>query len=186
MSSAGRSLRAWTMDRGDHRCRRRCQGALEFWIRAQPAGRRVGIRDAPAIYASRRQAPDGAIQVANRFFEMKWIVRPSGSSGARSSRRCARPFELSIRRWRSPASRRWHRSFAAISTCSALLTLLLAQCVRHVGDAAGCGRPVRSDRLFCRPAAPRGRRANGAGSHGVMGDAGVRGEGSCSPGWSDC
>ena len=70
----------WTA--GDRRCRRRCQGALEFWIRAQPAGRRTGIRDCAGHLRRGAQAPDGAIQVANRFFEMKWIVRTTGSSGA--------------------------------------------------------------------------------------------------------
>ena len=34
---------------------------------------------APAMYVPAAQAPDAAIQIANRFFDMRWIVRTTGS-----------------------------------------------------------------------------------------------------------
>jgi ABC-type antimicrobial peptide transport system permease subunit len=34
---------------------------------------------APAMFVPASQAPDAAVQIANRFFDMKWIVRTSGS-----------------------------------------------------------------------------------------------------------
>ena len=40
----------------------------------------LGAATAPAVYVPVAQAPDAAIQIANRFFDMKWIVRTSGSS----------------------------------------------------------------------------------------------------------
>src|SRR4030095_1972352 len=40
----------------------------------------LGAATAPAIYVPAAQAPDAAVQIANRFFDMKWIVRASGSS----------------------------------------------------------------------------------------------------------
>jgi putative ABC transport system permease protein len=51
------------------------------FVRNLPVGA-LGSATAPAIYVAAAQAADGAIQVANRFFEMKWIVRTSRSSGA--------------------------------------------------------------------------------------------------------
>ena len=38
----------------------------------------LGSATAPAMYVPAAQAPDAAIQIANRFFEMKWIVRTTG------------------------------------------------------------------------------------------------------------
>jgi len=35
---------------------------------------------APAMYVPAAQAPDAAVRIANRFFEMKWIVRTRGSA----------------------------------------------------------------------------------------------------------
>ena len=40
----------------------------------------LGAASAPAVYVPVAQAPDSAVQTANRFFDMKWIVRASGSS----------------------------------------------------------------------------------------------------------
>ena len=42
----------------------------------------LGADTAPAVYVPVAQAPDAAIQIANRFFDMKWIVRTNGPSGA--------------------------------------------------------------------------------------------------------
>jgi predicted permease len=42
----------------------------------------LGAGTAPAIYVPAAQAPDAAIQLANRFFEMKWIVRTSGATAS--------------------------------------------------------------------------------------------------------
>jgi putative ABC transport system permease protein len=42
----------------------------------------LGGATAPVIYVPAAQAPDAAIQIANRFFDMKWIIRTSGPSGA--------------------------------------------------------------------------------------------------------
>jgi predicted permease len=39
----------------------------------------LGAATAPAIYVPAAQAPDAAVQIANRFFDMKWIVRTTGS-----------------------------------------------------------------------------------------------------------
>jgi len=40
----------------------------------------LGAASSPAIYVPVAQAPDAAVQTANRFFDMKWIVRATGSS----------------------------------------------------------------------------------------------------------
>jgi putative ABC transport system permease protein len=42
----------------------------------------LGSASAPAVYVPVAQAPDSAIQLANRFFDMKWIVRSSGPTAA--------------------------------------------------------------------------------------------------------
>jgi putative ABC transport system permease protein len=39
----------------------------------------LGSATAPAMYVPAAQAPDAAIQIANRFFDMRWIVRTTGS-----------------------------------------------------------------------------------------------------------
>ncbi len=39
----------------------------------------LGAATAPAVYVPVAQAPDAAIRTANRFFEMKWIVRTTGA-----------------------------------------------------------------------------------------------------------
>jgi predicted permease len=38
----------------------------------------LGAASSPAVYVPVAQAPDAGIQIANRFFDMKWIVRASG------------------------------------------------------------------------------------------------------------
>ena len=38
----------------------------------------LGAPSSPAVYIPVAQAPDAGIQIANRFFDMKWIVRVSG------------------------------------------------------------------------------------------------------------
>ena len=40
----------------------------------------LGSASSPAVYVPVAQAPDAAVQTANRFFDMKWIVRATGSS----------------------------------------------------------------------------------------------------------
>jgi predicted permease len=42
----------------------------------------LGSASSPAVYVPVAQAPDAGIQLANRFFDMKWIVRVSGSAAA--------------------------------------------------------------------------------------------------------
>jgi predicted permease len=42
----------------------------------------LGSASAPAVYVPVAQAPDAGVQIANRFFDMKWIVRVSGSVAA--------------------------------------------------------------------------------------------------------
>jgi predicted permease len=42
----------------------------------------LGSASAPAVYIPVAQAPDAGIQIANRFFDMKWIVRVGGSAAA--------------------------------------------------------------------------------------------------------
>ena len=42
----------------------------------------LGSASAPAVYVPVAQAADSAIQIANRFFDMKWIVRSSGPTAA--------------------------------------------------------------------------------------------------------
>jgi predicted lysophospholipase L1 biosynthesis ABC-type transport system permease subunit len=42
----------------------------------------LGAPTAPAVYVPVAQAPDSAIRTANRFFEMKWIVRTTGPVAA--------------------------------------------------------------------------------------------------------
>jgi ABC-type antimicrobial peptide transport system permease subunit len=39
----------------------------------------LGAATAPAIYVPAAQAPDAAVQIANRFFDMRWIVQTTGS-----------------------------------------------------------------------------------------------------------
>jgi predicted permease len=39
----------------------------------------LGSSTAPAMFVPAAQAPDPAVQIANRFFDMKWIVRTTGS-----------------------------------------------------------------------------------------------------------
>ena len=113
-SSAGRSLRAWTMDRGRSSVSSPMQGALEFWIRAQPAGRRVGIRHSHLRRRRRRQMAR---------FKSPTALRDEMDRADQRIERRTRAGDEAIRaldrRWLSPASKRWHRSFAAISTCSA-------------------------------------------------------------------
>jgi putative ABC transport system permease protein len=41
-----------------------------------------GADSSPAVYVPVTQAPDAAIQIANRFFDMKWIVRGTGAVAA--------------------------------------------------------------------------------------------------------
>jgi putative ABC transport system permease protein len=41
----------------------------------------LGAASAPAVYVPVAQAPDAGLQIANRFFDMKWIVRVSGPAG---------------------------------------------------------------------------------------------------------
>jgi putative ABC transport system permease protein len=45
----------------------------------------LGAASSPAVYVPVAQAPDSGIQIANRFFDMKWIVRASGSTAALES-----------------------------------------------------------------------------------------------------
>lgn len=45
----------------------------------------LGSASAPAVYVPVAQAPDAAIQIANRFFDMKWIVRSTGPVAALES-----------------------------------------------------------------------------------------------------
>jgi predicted permease len=45
----------------------------------------LGAASSPAVYVPVAQAPDAGIQIANRFFDMKWIVRSNGPSGALES-----------------------------------------------------------------------------------------------------
>ena len=45
----------------------------------------LGSASAPAVYVPVAQAPDAAIQIANRFFDMKWIVRSSGPTAVLES-----------------------------------------------------------------------------------------------------
>ena len=45
----------------------------------------LGSASAPAVYVPVAQAPDAGVQIANRFFDMKWIVRVSGSPGTLES-----------------------------------------------------------------------------------------------------
>jgi putative ABC transport system permease protein len=40
----------------------------------------LGSASAPAVYVPVAQAPDSAVQTANRFFDMKWIVRANGTN----------------------------------------------------------------------------------------------------------
>jgi putative ABC transport system permease protein len=42
----------------------------------------LGSASAPAVYVPVAQAPDAGVRLANRFFDMKWIVRVSGSAAA--------------------------------------------------------------------------------------------------------
>jgi predicted permease len=42
----------------------------------------LGSTSSPAVYIPVAQAPDAGVQIANRFFDMKWIVRVSGSAAA--------------------------------------------------------------------------------------------------------
>ena len=42
----------------------------------------LGSASAPAVYVPVAQAPDAGVQLANRFFDMKWIVRVAGSAAA--------------------------------------------------------------------------------------------------------
>jgi predicted permease len=42
----------------------------------------LGSASAPAVYVPVAQAPDAGVQIANRFFDMKWIVRVGGSAAA--------------------------------------------------------------------------------------------------------
>jgi ABC-type antimicrobial peptide transport system permease subunit len=45
----------------------------------------LGAAASPAVYVPLAQAPDAGVQIANRFFDMKWIVRVSGSAAAAES-----------------------------------------------------------------------------------------------------
>ena len=45
----------------------------------------LGSASAPAVYVPVAQAPDAGVQIANRFFDMKWIVRSSGPAGTLES-----------------------------------------------------------------------------------------------------
>jgi putative ABC transport system permease protein len=45
----------------------------------------LGAAASPAVYVPVAQAPDAAVQIANRFFDMKWIVRVSGPSATAES-----------------------------------------------------------------------------------------------------
>jgi predicted permease len=45
----------------------------------------LGSASAPAVYVPVAQAPDAGVQIANRFFDMKWIVRSRGSTAALES-----------------------------------------------------------------------------------------------------
>ena len=65
-----------------------------------------GADTSPAVFVPVAQASDAAIQIANRFFDMKWIVRAVPALLPRWSRRCARPSEPSIPRSHSSASKR--------------------------------------------------------------------------------
>jgi ABC-type antimicrobial peptide transport system permease subunit len=56
----------------------------------------LGAAASPAVYVPVAQAPDADVQIANRFFDMKWIVRVSGSaatveSGMRETMRALDP-----------------------------------------------------------------------------------------------
>jgi putative ABC transport system permease protein len=51
------------------------------FVRNVPLGA-LGSASAPAVYVPVAQAPDAGVQLANRFFDMKWIVRASGSAAA--------------------------------------------------------------------------------------------------------
>jgi putative ABC transport system permease protein len=56
----------------------------------------LGAAASPAVYVPAAQAPDAGVQIANRFFDMKWIVRVSGSaapieSGMRETMRALDP-----------------------------------------------------------------------------------------------
>jgi predicted permease len=42
----------------------------------------LGSASSPAVYVPVAQAPDAGVQLANRFFDMKWIVRVGGSTAA--------------------------------------------------------------------------------------------------------
>jgi predicted permease len=42
----------------------------------------LGSASAPAVYIPVAQAPDAGVQLANRFFDMKWIVRVGGAAAA--------------------------------------------------------------------------------------------------------
>jgi predicted permease len=62
----------------------------------------LGSATSPAVYVPVAQAPDAGIQIANRFFDMKWIVRSSGSvaaleSGMRAAVRAVDPTLALIR-----------------------------------------------------------------------------------------
>src|SRR6185503_5103597 len=54
------------------------------FVRNQTLGA-LGADGSPAVYVPVAQAPDAAIQIANRFFDMKWIVRSSGPTAALES-----------------------------------------------------------------------------------------------------
>jgi ABC-type antimicrobial peptide transport system permease subunit len=61
-----------------------------------------GAAASPAVYVPVAQAPDAGIQIANRFFDMKWIVRVSGpaaavESGMRDAMRAVDPTLAFIR-----------------------------------------------------------------------------------------
>jgi hypothetical protein len=45
----------------------------------------LGTASAPAVYVPVAQAPDAGVQIANRYFDMKWIVRSSGPTGTLES-----------------------------------------------------------------------------------------------------
>jgi predicted permease len=51
------------------------------FVRNQNLGA-LGASAPPAVYVPAAQAPDLAVQAANRFFDMKWLVRTSGSVAA--------------------------------------------------------------------------------------------------------
>jgi hypothetical protein len=128
----------------------------------------LGSASSPAVYVPVAQAPDAGIQIANRFFDMKWIVRVSGpvapvESGMRDAVRAVDP-TLAFIRFETMTS-----VIRRDLDMQRLLTILLGAFATSAMLLAAVGLRLRG-----RPAPERNRHSPGARRIRFAGGEGIR------------